>query len=206
LMVNRNWDISLDNTSHYRIMDSESGRIICAREQRQATAGTGILPITTGLVSYPNTASSLSVPAALTKQSWANWDELLNDPLFQYSPNAANLRLATPTGIVSGIGFYDAPEAPGNTISNADAGAGTYADGFPDNSNEKKEWFMRFSNLFTLQSTSFQFTVAGLVFKDQPWDAATMQNNEPVAAVRIEMKVDLSTGAPSTVHFRYLTQ
>jgi hypothetical protein len=33
-----------------------------------------------------------------------------------------------------------------------------------------------------------------------------MLNNEPVAIVRIEMSVDLSTGTPSIVHFRYLTQ
>ncbi len=33
-----------------------------------------------------------------------------------------------------------------------------------------------------------------------------MQNNEPVAMVRIEVDVDLSTGTPSIVHFRYLTQ
>ena len=66
---------------------------------------------------------------------------------------------------------------------------------------------MRFSNLFSLQSTSYRFTVAGLVYRDQPWDARTMQNNEPVAVVRIEMDVDLSNQqGPSIVHFRYLTQ
>ena len=65
---------------------------------------------------------------------------------------------------------------------------------------------MRFGNLFCLQSTSFQFTVAGLVYKDQSWDSVTMENNEPVAMVRIEVDVDLSTGTPSIVHFRYLTQ
>ncbi len=103
-----------------------------------------------------------------------------------------------------GIGFYD---DIASNISNADAGAGTYADGFPDSSNEKKEWFMRYSNLFCLQSTSFQFTVAGLVYKDQSWDSAAMQNNEPVAMVRIEVNVDLSNqSGPSIVHFRYLTQ
>ena len=91
-------------------------------------------------------------------------------------------------------------------ISNADAGAGTYADGFPDSSNEKKEWFMRFSNLFNLQSTTFDFVVAGLVYKDQPWDSTNVNNNAPVAAARIEVDVDLSTGTPSIVNFRYLGQ
>jgi hypothetical protein len=133
--------------------------------------------------------------AALATASWATWDEFLNDPNFQYAPS------------VGGIGFYDCHDpVQSGGISNADAGAGTYADGFPDNSNEKKEWFMRFSNLFCLQSTSFRFTVAGLVYVDRPWDPVTMQNNEPVAMVRIEVDVDLSTGAPSIVHFRYLTQ
>jgi hypothetical protein len=67
---------------------------------------------------------------------------------------------------------------------------------------------MRFSNLFCLQSTAFRFTVAGLVYKDQPWDSVTMENNRPVAMVRIEMEVDLSNPAsgPQIVHFRYLTQ
>ena len=79
--------------------------------------------------------------------------------------------LPSPYTTVPGIGFYDCqdPVSPLGTVSNADAGAGTYADGFPDSSNEKKEWFMRYANLFCLQSTSFQFTVAGLVYKDQPW-------------------------------------
>jgi hypothetical protein len=211
---------------------------------------------------------------ALANASWTNWDEFLNDPLFQnvisgqatagtantltaeafrnWVPgslsgmgmvvtltggtgagqsalilgNTANMltisnvfntgTLSYPTPAQSfspvpdstttyqiGIGFFD---DVGSNISNADAGAGTYADGFPDNSNEKKEWFMRFSNLFSMQSTAFQFTVAGLVFKDQPWDPTAMLNNEPVAIVRIEMSVDLSTGTPSIVHFRYLTQ
>jgi hypothetical protein len=140
----------------------------------------------------------------LVNQAWANWDELLNDPIFQYSRNCATSFAPWP---LPAIGFYDELPPPGDSgISNADAGAGTYADGFPDSSNEKKEWFMRFSNLFCLQSTAFQFTVAGLAFKDQPWDSMTMQNNEPIAMVRAEVDVDLSTGAPSIVHFRYLTQ
>jgi len=137
-----------------------------------------------------------NLPACLGNNCWTNWDELLIDNTFQNSVNA---------GLLNGIGYYDAPESSG--ISNADAGAGTYADGFPDSSNEKKEWFMRFANLFTLQSTSYQFTVAGLVYVDRPWDMTTMQNNEPVAMVRIEVNVDLSNQAgPSVVHFRYLAQ
>jgi hypothetical protein len=184
LTLNRAWDTPLDTTSVYRIMNSQAGLIICAREQRVA----GQIP------PYPS-----STVAALATKSWATWDEVLSDPVFQNSPNAY-VQAITPIG----IGFYDSPET--STISNADAGAGTYADGFPDSSNEKKEWFMRFSNLFCLQSTSYQFTVAGLVFVDRPWDPVTMQNNEPVAMVRIEADVDLSTGVPSVVHMRYLTQ
>jgi hypothetical protein len=185
-----------DNTSVYRIMNSQAGLIICARQQRA--------------VGQPPYAAYLGYAGpppgnfpALANNSWATWDEFLNDPVFQNSPNAY-VQNTTPIG----IGFYDSPETSTSNprISNADAGAGTYADGFPDSSNERKEWFMRFSNLFCLQSTSYQFTVAGLVFVDRPWDAVTMQNNEPVAMVRIEADVDLSTGIPSIVHLRYLAQ
>ena len=189
LGLNRPWDTVPNTTSMYRIMNSQAGLIICAREQRVA----GNQPYA-GLGTFP---------AALANKSWATWDEFLNDLIFQNSPNAAAPGVLGTLG-ASGIGFYDSPET--STISNADAGAGTYADGFPDSSNEKKEWFMRFSNLFCLQSTSYQFTVAGLVFVDRPWDPVTMQNNEPVAMVRIEADVDLSTGVPSVVHMRYLTQ
>jgi hypothetical protein len=194
LTLNRPWDMNRvpDTTSKYRIMNSQAGLIICAREQRQP-----------GMAPY----SYVGCPLALASQSWYNWDEVLNDPLFQYSPNASVTGVLPVSGGMSGIGFYDNPRVGDPTsVSNADAGAGTYADGFPDNSNERKEWFMRFSNLFCLQSTSFQFTVAGLVYADRPWDPVTMQNNEPVAMVRIEVDVDLSTGTPSIVHFRYLTQ
>ncbi len=147
-----------------------------------------------------------TVARGLANNAWANWDELLADPTFQYSRSA--MPLPAPYTTVPGIGFYDCqdPANPLNTVSNADAGAGTYADGFPDSSNEKKEWFMRYANLFCLQSTSFEFTVAGLVYADRPWDKVNMQNNEPVAMVRIEVDVDLSSGTPSIVHFRYLTQ
>ena len=106
----------------------------------------------------------------IANQSWATWDELLNDPLFQ---NAPNRRAASDSTMPS------VPTIRTTDVSNADAGAGTYADGFPDSSNEKKEWFMRFSNLFSLQSTSFQFVVAGLVYKDQPWDSVTWRTTRP---------------------------
>ena len=42
---------------------------------------------------YPITAPPLA--PALATASWATWDELLNDPIFQYAPNPG------------GIGFYD---------------------------------------------------------------------------------------------------
>ena len=166
--------------------DATASQIVAARNARQ----TGFAP---GYAWYTGPA----LTPALANASWATWDELLNDPLFQYAPNPG------------GIGFHDlpGPTDPQSTgVSNADAGAGTYADGFPDSSNEKKEWFMRFSNLFNLQSTSYQFIVAGLVYADRPWDSTTTANNEPVAMVRIEVDVDLSTGTPSVVHFRYLAQ
>ena len=167
--------------------DATAQAIITARNARLL----GVSP------TYPWTSAVLA--PALANSSWAMWDEFLDDPLFQYS--GAN-------GL-AGIGFYDCHDPVSlltDFVSNADAGAGTYADGFPDNSNEKKEWFMRYANLFCLQSTSFQFTVAGLVYADRPWDPKIMQNNEPVAMVRIEVDVDLSSGIPSIVHFRYLTQ
>ncbi|MGD1001687.1 MAG: hypothetical protein ABSA67_13420 [Candidatus Brocadiia bacterium] len=177
--------------------DATAQAIVFARNARAK----GFAPTT-----YPWYSGVLS--PALANASWATWDELLNDPLFQYSATVSGYPPPPPPN-VGGIGFYDCHDPVNpltDLVSNADAGAGTYADGFPDNSNEKKEWFMRYSNLFCLQSTSFQFTVAGLVYADRPWDPVTMQNNEPVAMVRIEVDVDLSTGTPSIVHFRYLTQ
>ena len=191
--------------------DTQAAAIVAERQLRQWPAGQPPLsqPQPTWWGAAPWTAGTLTAlgtPGAsppLAAQAWASWDELLNDPLFQYSytPYAPN---------PGGIGFYDSPgplDPVTSGISNADAGAGTYADGFPDSSNEKKEWFMRYANLFCLQSTSFQFTVAGLVYKDQSWDSTSMQNNEPVALVRIEVNVDLSNqSGPSIVHFRYLTQ
>jgi hypothetical protein len=192
--------------------DADAALIVAERQLRQQSQPAQQPPWwgATGAAWVAGTPTALGTAGAsppLSNQAWANWDELLNDPIFQYSRNCAPFFTPTAAWPATAIGFYDELPLPGESgISNADAGAGTYADGFPDSSNEKKEWFMRFSNLFCLQSTSFQFTVAGLVYADRPWDPVTMQNNEPVAMVRIEVDVDLSTGTPSIVHFRYLTQ
>ena len=126
----------------------------------------------------------------LATDAWANWDEVLNDSFFQNADND----FLTPAG----IGFYDDPEATG--ISNDDSGAGTYADDFPDDSDEKEEWARRFGNLFDLRSTAFRFIVAGLVYED------TDTPTRPVAQVRIEVDVDMSGGDIRMVHFRYLSE
>ena len=163
------------------VFDGEAGLIVSTRNARDKGSATP------------------AGPNALADLSWANWDELLIDPIFQNAVSSAssNYRRAP-----DGLGFFDKIS---DNVSNDDSGAGTYADDFMDDSDEKEEWARRFGNLFDLRSTAFKFTVAGLVYKNEP------SPGKPLAEVRIEMDVDLATdtdfdGIPDVrvEHFRYL--
>ncbi len=86
-----------------------------------------------------------------------------------------------------------------------DSGAGTYADDFADDSDEKEEWLRRFGGLIDIRSHVFRCVVDGLVFdKTSP--------TRPAAQVRIEAIVDRGAdtngdGVPETrvLETRYLT-
>lgn len=190
LTVWPNWDTIPDNTSKYRIMESDAGRVIVARGQRVL----GQKPY-----AGANPFADASIPEALAGKSWANWDEILIDPTLQLRMNSSDT--------TCGLGFYY--NGANSAYSAEDTGAGTAQDGFIDDSDEREEWARRYSNLFDLRSTTFRFIVAGLVYqdrKDAPPAPLSETDDRPVAAVRIEMDVDLSTGKPQIVHFRYLGQ
>ena len=77
---------------------------------------------------------------------WQSWDALLNEPSFtDFS-----------AGPPPCVGFFDA-------AGWEDSGACSYADDFPNDSDEKEEWFRRFSNLVDIRSTTFLVKARGRV-------------------------------------------
>ncbi len=80
-----------------------------------------------------------------------------------------------------------------------DSGACTFADDFTDDSDEKEEWARRFSNVVSLEGTNFKYVVAGLVY-----DEKASSGDRPIAAVRIEVELDVSGSELSVVNFRYV--
>jgi len=103
-----------------------------------------------------------------------NWDTLLYAPVVQKLSDATN---------------------------SEDSGAGTYADDFLDDPDEKEEWARRYSALVDVASTNFKYVVAGLAYRE---DAPA--GEPPVAQVRIEFEIDLSGDQPKVVNFRYVTE
>jgi len=89
----------------------------------------------------------------------------------------------------------------GNTTNYDDSGAGTYADDFIDDPDEKEEWARRYSALVDLASTNFKYVIAGLAYRE---DAPP--GEPPVAEVRLEVEIDTSGDEVKVVNFRYVTE
>ena len=116
---------------------------------------------------------------------WSNLDELLNEDL-----------AATYDGS-SHFAYY------GNMRE--DSGACSFVDDFPDDSDEREEWYRRFANLITLRSNVFRVLSHGAVFD--------RGETTPVAHARIEAWIDRGTdtdgdGKPDVriLNMRFLTE
>jgi len=93
------------------------------------------------------------IVAVRSARPWMSWDELLNEATF------ATYSLAAPVcvGYLETAAPVQEPTGPENS------GAGSYADDFPNDSDEAEEWFRRFANLVDIRSTAFRIRARGSV-------------------------------------------
>ena len=113
-----------------------------------------------------------SLETARPADGWTNWDHLLNTTAVQ--------------NIIAGS-------------SSEDSGAGTFADDYVDDPDEKEEWARRYSNVVDLKASNFRYVLAGLVYAH---DAAS--GDEPLAVVRIEVDFAIDGADLKVVNFRYV--
>ena len=116
-------------------------------------------------------ATSIETARALT-DGWINWDHLLN--------TAAVRDIIAITG-------------------REDSGAGTFADDYPDDPDEKEEWARRYSNVVDLKTSNFKYVLAGMVYAH---DANA--GDRPLAIVRIEVDFAIDGTDLKVVNFRYV--
>jgi hypothetical protein len=81
-----------------------------------------------------------------------------------------------------------------------ESGAGTIGDGFLKDSDETEEFARRYSNLVDLKTSVVSYVVSGQVYQD------TTTPGQPVAQVRIQLDLDVSTTPIKVIHYRYLTE
>jgi hypothetical protein len=104
---------------------------------------------------------------------WKNWDHLLSQSYMQ--------------DLFHGNGLND-------------SGAGLFADDAADDADEQEEWARRYANVVDLQSSTFKYVIAGLVYKD-----SAQSGEAPLAEVRIEVEIDVSGTDVQVLNFRYIT-
>jgi hypothetical protein len=197
LYVTLAWDVVPDATSRYCFLDATRPEEMLGTLMSKAATGgvyarfninSAPIDVLKCVFDDGQAARIITERDLLAGQYWRSWDTLLNQAIFQNAP--------------TGLGFFDNPALVTDPV-NEDSGAGTYADDFMDDSDEREEWARRYGNLFNLRSTAFRFIVAGLVYAETAGG-----DDPPVAEARIEMDVDLSdpTVGPQVNHFRYLSQ
>ena len=125
---------------------------------------------------------------AVRGTGWASWDSLLSSPLFtDFSTTIGDEK----------VGYS------GDLLE--DSGAGSLLDDFPDDIDEKEEWFRRFGGQIDIRSSAFLITVTGK--SDIPDESGT------VAQARIEAVINRDgdiTGDGvvdcGRVEYRYVTE